>query len=88
MREYDLVSYAELCRALNTPILGAETSEGAYWNASTWIQQRALDMVRISRGKGGYTGVLKLAHMAEAFGMRAPVRVGQCRNAAREWLTI
>ena len=73
MREYDLTSYAELCRALDIPILGAETSEGAHWNASTWIQQRALDMVRISRAKGGYTGALKIAHMAESFGMRAQV---------------
>ena len=73
MREYDLTSYTELCRALDVPILGAETSEGAHWNVSTWIQQRALDMVRISRRKGGYTGALKIAHMAESFGMRAQV---------------
>ena len=73
MREYDLTSYTELCRALDVPILGAETCEGAHWNMSTWIQQRALDMVRISRRKGGYTGALKIAHMAESFGMRAQV---------------
>jgi L-alanine-DL-glutamate epimerase-like enolase superfamily enzyme len=73
MREYDLPSYAELCRALDIAILGAETCEGAHWNVATWIQQRALDMVRISRRKGGYTGALKIAHMAESFGMRAQV---------------
>jgi L-alanine-DL-glutamate epimerase-like enolase superfamily enzyme len=73
MREYDLTSYSELCRALDVPILGAETCEGAHWNMSTWIQQRALDMVRISRAKGGYTGAIKIAHMAESFGMRAQV---------------
>jgi len=73
MREYDLPSYAELCAALDIPILGAETCEGAHWNMATWIQQRALDMVRISAGKGGYTGAIKIAHMAESFGMRAQV---------------
>jgi L-alanine-DL-glutamate epimerase-like enolase superfamily enzyme len=73
MREYDLPSYAELCASLDIPILGAETCEGAHWNMATWIQQRALDMVRISAGKGGYTGALKIAHMAESFGMRAQV---------------
>jgi L-alanine-DL-glutamate epimerase-like enolase superfamily enzyme len=73
MREYDLTSYSELCRALDIPILGAECSEGAHWNVSTWIQQRALDMARISRAKGGYTGAIKIAHMAESFGMRAQV---------------
>ncbi len=73
MREYDLPSYTELCQALDIAILGAETCEGAHWNVATWIQQRALDMVRISRRKGGYTGALKIAHMAESFGMRAQV---------------
>ena len=73
MREYDLPSYAELCAALDIPILGAETCEGAHWNMATWIQQRALDMVRISTAKGGYTGALKIAHLAESFGMRAQV---------------
>jgi L-alanine-DL-glutamate epimerase-like enolase superfamily enzyme len=73
MREYDLPSYVELCRALDVPILGAETCEGAHWNVATWIQMRALDMVRISRRKGGYTGAMKIAHMAESFGMRAQV---------------
>ena len=73
MREYDLPSYAELCRSLDVAILGAECCEGAHWNVATWIQQRALDMVRISRRKGGYTGAMKIAHMAESFGMRAQV---------------
>ncbi len=73
MREYDLPSYTELCAALDIPILGAETCEGAHWNAATWIHARALDMVRISRRKGGYTGAMKIAHMAESFGMRAQV---------------
>jgi len=73
MREYDLPSYAELCRALDIPILGAECCEGSHWNMATWIQMRALDMARISRRKGGYTGALKIAHLAESFGMRAQV---------------
>jgi hypothetical protein len=33
----------------------------------------ALDMVRVSTMKGGYTGAIKVAHLAEAFGMRAQV---------------
>ena len=73
MREYDLPSYAELCRSLDVPILGAECCEGSHWNVATWIQMRALDMVRISRRKGGYTGATKIAHLAESFGMRAQV---------------
>lgn len=74
MREFDLVSYAELCRALDIPVLAAETSDGCHWNAATWIQYRALDMMRTSVGfKGGVTGAVKVAHLAESFGMRAQV---------------
>jgi len=73
MREYDLASYAQLCADLDIPILGAETCEGAHWNMATWIHMRALDMVRVSTRKGGYTGAMKTAHLAESFGMRAQV---------------
>ena len=72
MREFDLPSYAELSRSLDIPVLAAETSDGVHWNAATWIQYRALDMVRVSAGfKGGLTGAIKVAHLAESFGMRA-----------------
>ena len=73
MREYDLPSYAELCPVAGHRHPGRGSCEGAHWNVATWIQQRALDMVRISRRKGGYTGAMKIAHMAESFGMRAQV---------------
>lgn len=73
MREYDLPSYTQLCAALDIPILGAETCEGSIWNAATWIQARALDMMRLSLNKCGYTGAIKVAHLAEACGMRAQV---------------
>jgi L-alanine-DL-glutamate epimerase-like enolase superfamily enzyme len=74
MREFDLPSYSELCRALDIAVLGAETSDGCHWNAATWIQHRALDMVRTSSFyKGGLTGALRIAHLAESFGMRAQV---------------
>jgi L-alanine-DL-glutamate epimerase-like enolase superfamily enzyme len=74
MREFDLPSYAELCRSLDIPVLAAETADGVHWNAATWIQYRAVDMMRVSsRYKGGITGAIKVAHLAESFGMRAQV---------------
>ena len=82
MREFDLVSYAEMCRSLDIPVLAAETCDGCHWNAATWIQQRALDMMRVSAGfKGGFTGAIKVAHLAESFGMRAQVHGGGWANA-------
>ena len=81
MREFNLPSYAQLCSALDVPVLAAETSDGCHWNAATWIQYRALDMVRTSAGyKGGITGAMKIAHLAESFGMRAQVHGGGYAN--------
>jgi L-alanine-DL-glutamate epimerase-like enolase superfamily enzyme len=74
MREFDLGSYAKLCDDLNIPVLAAETSDGCHWNAATWIKFNALDMMRTSTAfKGGITGALKVAHLAEAHGMKAQV---------------
>lgn len=81
MREFDLPSYAQLCAALDVPVLAAETSDGCHWNAATWIQYRALDMMRTGAGyKGGLTGAVKIAHLAESFGMRAQVHGGGYAN--------
>jgi len=81
MREFDLPSYTELASNLDIPILAAETSDGCHWNAATWIQTRALDMVRTGAAyKGGITGAIKVAHLAESFGMRAQVHGGGHEN--------
>lgn len=81
MREFDIPSYTELSRSLDIPVLAAETSDGCHWNAATWIQNRALDMVRTSVSfKGGITGAMKVAHLAESFGMRAQVHGGGYAN--------
>lgn len=74
MREHYIGHYTRLRDKLSIPILAAETSDGAHWNMATWIEAGALDMVRISGAfKGGITGSIKIAHMAESFGMRAQV---------------
>lgn len=74
MREFDLTSYAKLTEKLDIPILACETSDGSHWNAATWIDMKALDMMRTSAHyKGGITGGMKIAHLAESHGMRAQV---------------
>ena len=82
MREFYLGAYTKLADKLDIPILAAETSDGAHWNMATWIQDKALDMTRISTAmKGGFTGSMKIAHTAESFGMRAQVHGGGHANA-------
>jgi Enolase C-terminal domain-like len=82
MREFDLTSYRKLADSLDMPVLAAETSDGVHWNAATWIDMAALDMVRTSSFyKGGLTGALKIAHLAEAHGMKAEVHGMGVANA-------
>jgi L-alanine-DL-glutamate epimerase-like enolase superfamily enzyme len=81
MREFDLESYARLCEALDIPVLAAECSDGAHWNAGEFIRRGACDILRTSTHyKGGFTGGLKVAHLAESFGMRAEVHGGGLPN--------
>ncbi|THD48376.1 MAG: racemase [Bradyrhizobium sp.] len=82
MREFDLTSYRKLADKLDIPVLAAETSDGVHWNAATWIDMSALAMVRTSSFfKGGLTGALKIAHLAEAHGMKAQVHGMGVANA-------
>ncbi|WP_395814401.1 enolase C-terminal domain-like protein [Devosia sp.] len=74
MREFHLGSYTKLCEKLDIPILAAETSDGVHGNMATWIENKALDMTRVSTFyKGGFTGSMKVAHLSESHGMRAQV---------------
>jgi L-alanine-DL-glutamate epimerase-like enolase superfamily enzyme len=74
MREFDLESYAKLCSDLDIPVLAAECSYGAHWNAGEFARRGACDILRTStQFKGGFTGGMKVAHVAESFGMRAEV---------------
>jgi len=82
MREFDLRSYVKLTEQLEIPVLAAETSDGCHWNAATWIDMGALDMMRTSSFyKGGITGAMKVAHLAESHGMRAQVHGMGVTNA-------
>ena len=82
MREFYLGSYRKLADKLDIPILAAETSDGAHWNVASWIEDRALDMTRVSTTfKGGFTGSMKVAHASESFGMRAQVHGSGLENA-------
>jgi L-alanine-DL-glutamate epimerase-like enolase superfamily enzyme len=82
MREFNLSAYAQLADQLRVPVLAAETSDGVHWNAATWIDMKALDMIRTSSFyKGGITGALKIAHLAEAHGIRAQVHGMGVANA-------
>lgn len=77
MREYSMYAYSKLSEKLRVPLLVAETSPGSFYNAADFVHFGKGDMVRINAGlKGGITGAMKIAHLAEAFNLRAEVHGG------------
>ncbi len=81
MREFSIEAYKRLCDALTIPVLSAETSDGVHYNVADFIARGAADMVRTSTHyKGGITGGLRIAHLAEAFNLRAEVHGGGLPN--------
>lgn len=81
MREFSIGAYRRLCDDLDIPVLAAETSDGCHYNVADFILHGAADMVRTSTGyKGGITGALRVAHLADAFQMTAEVHGGGPAN--------
>jgi L-alanine-DL-glutamate epimerase-like enolase superfamily enzyme len=77
MREFNLLAYEKLCQTLDIAVLGAECSDGCHFNAAEWLRHGACDRLRTSWFyKGGMTGALKTAHVAESFQVQADVHGG------------
>src|SRR4051794_30896510 len=73
-RDFELSKYAKLCAALDIPILATETTRGGPWGVAQAIAFNAVDIVRADVSwKPGVTGTLKIAHLAEAHGMRCEI---------------
>lgn len=75
MREFNVNAYQRLAQTVDIPLLVAETSDGAHMNSADFIVTGAATYgVRASAStRGGITGALRTAHLAEAFRTRAEV---------------
>ncbi|MGK9146045.1 hypothetical protein KXS11_00245 [Plantibacter flavus] len=74
MREFSVHSYARLAERVEVPLLVGETSDGAHYNTADFIASGCATSVRTSTElKGGFTGALRIAHLAEAFQLRAEI---------------
>jgi L-alanine-DL-glutamate epimerase-like enolase superfamily enzyme len=77
MREFNVTAHAQLARAVRVPLLVAETSDGAHMNTADFIAAGCASFVRTSAGlRGGITGAMRTAHLADAFRLRAEVHGG------------
>jgi L-alanine-DL-glutamate epimerase-like enolase superfamily enzyme len=69
-KDWNVEKYARLAAALDLPIAGTEATRGGPWGVAQAIARQAIDIVRADVSwKSGVTGTLKIAHLAEAFGM-------------------
>ncbi|MEU6718093.1 enolase C-terminal domain-like protein [Nonomuraea sp. NPDC046802] len=75
MREFSITAYGRLARAVDVPLLVAETSDGAHMNTADFIVAGSATFgVRTSAElRGGFTGAMRTAHLADAFRLRAEV---------------
>jgi len=81
MDEHSTSSYVWLTEQLDLLICGPETAEGKMQTRAEWIVRGAADISRGGVGDlGGISPLMKVAHLAEAFGMRMEVHGGGAGN--------
>jgi L-alanine-DL-glutamate epimerase-like enolase superfamily enzyme len=77
LADADIYNYLELKKHLHIPILATEYPAGGLDSYTPWVQQRATDFLRGDVAvKGGITGCMKAAHLAEAFHLNFEVHHG------------
>jgi len=72
IREFSVTSYKWLAERGVAPLLVGETSDGAHMNTADFIASGCASYVRTSAElRGGITGAMRIAHLADAFRLRA-----------------
>ncbi len=75
--EEDMLNYPKLRQQLSIPLMATEYSPGGLYSYAPWLITQATDYLRGDVAvKGGITGILKGAHLAEAFKMNYEIHHG------------
>lgn len=83
MMEDSAESYAWLAANLDIPVLGPESIAGKFHSRASWVTQKSCDILRAGvAGVGGIGSCLKVAHLAESFGMDCEVHGNGAANLA------
>ncbi|WP_326757813.1 racemase [Streptomyces phaeochromogenes] len=82
IREFSISAYQRLAETVDVPLLVAETSDGAHMNAADFIRAGAATFgVRAGTTlRGGITGAMRTAHLADAYRLRAEVHGSDIPN--------
>ncbi len=74
MREFSVTAYSWLAERVEVPLIVAEVAEGSHMKTADFIASGCAAAVRTSTGlRGGFTGAMRTAHLADAFLLRAEV---------------
>src|SRR3954462_9729208 len=74
IREFSVTAYRWLADRVRVPLCIAETSDGVHMNTADFIAAGTASYVRTSAElRGGITGAMRIAHLADAFRLRAEV---------------
>jgi len=83
MNEQSIASYAWLAGQLDIPIVGPESISGKHHSRADWAKAGACDILRAGvPGVGGIAPTLKVAALADAFGMNCEVHGNGAANLA------
>lgn len=83
MNEQSMASYSWLAAQLRIPIVGPETVSGKHYTRADWVAAGACDILRAGvTGTGGIGPTMKVAHLAESFGMNCEVHGNGAANLA------
>jgi len=87
LRDWDWEGYRELTRALDIPVQVGETIPGHAQSAAELVLRGAGDHLKADvYWKGGITGTMKMAHLAEAFNM--PLELHHAASPIMNWANL
>jgi L-alanine-DL-glutamate epimerase-like enolase superfamily enzyme len=74
IHEFSVTAYRWLAQRVDVPLLVGETSDGSHLNTADFIASGCATYVRTSANhRGGITGAMRIAHLADSFRLRAEV---------------
>lgn len=83
MNEQSMASYSWLADQLHIPLVGPESLSGKHYSRADWVKAGACDILRAGvQGTGGIGPTMKVAHLAESFGMFCEVHGNGAPNLA------
>src|SRR5581483_3663212 len=74
IHEFSVTAYRWLAERVDIPLLVGETSDGSHLNTADFIASGCATYVRTSANhRGGMTGAMRIAHLADSYRLRAEV---------------